>query len=214
MCGRMTLHDEQAVLDLLEKHFEIEDISFHDLPRYNIAPKQMLWTIIYDGQRFRVGQISWGMMIASKDKSYFNINAKKESLETFRFFKDLYQHKRCLILLDGYYEWQDQGDFKQPFYVFDRLKKTMLGAALFNKDENGFHTTLITQEPIEALKHIHHRMPLLLTPHEGIQYLKEGVLPKTSEKLEISYHEVSTKVNQVKLDDATLIDAFDPFSVG
>jgi len=94
MCGRMTLHDEEKLLELLESHFQIEDVLFHDLPRYNIAPKQKLWTIIYDGTKFRVGQISWGMMIQTKDKTFFNINAKKESLQTFYLFKKLYEQKK------------------------------------------------------------------------------------------------------------------------
>lgn len=213
MCGRMTLHDEQAILELLETHFEIEHASFHDLPRYNIAPKQKLWTIIFDGQKYRVGQISWGMMVQTKDKSYFNINAKKESLETFYFFKNLYQNKRCLIILDGYYEWQDQGDYKQPFYLYDTNKKTMLVAGLYNKDTDGFHVTLMTQETMDKIKHIHQRMPVILTPEDAIRYLKQGSLPKTS-SFDLSYYEVTTKVNQVKTDDPSLIEAYDPFIYG
>jgi putative SOS response-associated peptidase YedK len=213
MCGRMTLHDEAKLLELLETHFDIENASFHDLPRYNMAPKQKLWTIIYDGHKYRVGQISWGMMVQSKDKSFFNMNAKKESLETFYFFKNLYQNKRCLIILDGYYEWQDQGDYKQPFYLHDKHKQTMLVASLYNKDSEGFHATLMTQEPLDTIKHIHHRMPVILTPEDAIQYLKQGVLPKSSIQ-ELSYYEVTTKVNQVKTDDPSLIEAYDPFIYG
>lgn len=212
MCGRMTLHDEKALLELLETHFQLENLSFHDLPRYNIAPKQKLWTIIFDGQNYRVGQISWGMMVPSKDQSFFNINAKKESLETFYFFKNLYQSKRCLILLDGYYEWQDQGDYKQPFYIHDKHKQIMLVAGLYHKDSEGFHATLMTQEPIDSIKHIHQRMPVILTPREAIHYLKQGILPKTSNQ-ELIYYEVTTKVNHVKTDDSSLIEAFDPFQL-
>ena len=210
MCGRMTLHDEQAILELLETHFEIQNVSFFDLPRYNIAPKQKLWTLIFDGKNYRVGQITWGMMVQSKDKSFFNINAKKESLETFYFFKNLYQHKRCLMILDGYYEWQDQGDYKQPFYIHDQHQKTMLVAGLYSKDSEGFHATIMTQTPTDDIKHIHHRMPVILTPNEAIQYLKQGTLPETSTQA-LNYYEVTTKVNQVKTDDPSLIEAYDPF---
>jgi putative SOS response-associated peptidase YedK len=204
MCGRMTLHDEEKLLELLESHFQIENVVFHDLPRYNIAPKQKLWTIIYDGTKFRVGQISWGMMIQTKDKTFFNINAKKESLQTFYFFKELYKHKRCLILMDGYYEWQDQGEYKQPFYIHSKDKHPMLVAGLYDKDSEGFHVTLMTQTPIDDIQHIHHRMPAMLSPKDAIQYLKHGQLEKNT-LIDLSYHEVSMKVNQVKIDDASLI---------
>ena len=210
MCGQMTLHDEPSLLELLETHFAIEEATFHDLPRYNIAPKQPIWTIIDDGTKYRVGQIPWGMMVQTKEKSFFNLNAKKESLETFYFFKNLYQTKRCLIVLDGYYEWQDQGDYKQPFYIHQKDYETMLVAGLYHKDDEGFHVTLMTQEPIDAIKHIHHRMPVILTPMDAINYLKQCILPKTSTQ-ELNYYEVTTKVNQVKTEDASLIEPYDPF---
>jgi len=210
MCGRMTLHDEEKLLELLESHFQIDSILFHDLPRYNVAPKQKLWTIIYDGTKFRVGQIPWGMMIQTKNKAFFNMNAKKESLQTFYFFKELYKNKRCLILMDGYYEWQDQGEYKQPFYIYDKNNAPMLVAGLYDKDQDGFHVTLMTQAPIDDIKHIHHRMPVMLSPSDAIQYLKDGTFDKDPH-IDLSYHEVSTKVNHVKQDDPSLIEKVDMF---
>lgn len=210
MCGRMTLHDEEKLLELLESHFQIEDVVFHDLPRYNIAPKQKLWTIIYDGTKFRVGQISWGMMIQTKNKTFFNINAKKESLETYYFFKNLYKNKRCLILMDGYYEWQDQGDYKQPFYIYDKNKVPMLVAGLYHKDQDGFHATVLTQTPEDSIQHIHHRMPLILPPNDARQYLKNGIISH-NDPYTLTYHEVTSKVNQTKVDDASLIESYDAF---
>ncbi|MGB0535705.1 MAG: SOS response-associated peptidase [Acholeplasmataceae bacterium] len=206
----MTLHDEEKLLELLESHFQIEDVFFHDLPRYNIAPKQKLWTIIYEGTKFRVGQISWGMMVQTKNKTFFNINAKKESLETYYFFKTLYKNKRCLILMDGYYEWQDQGDYKQPFYIYDKNKVPMLVAGLYDKDQDGFHVTLMTQKPLDDIQHIHHRMPVMLSSSDAIKYLKDGTLDIDTH-IELTYHEVTSKVNQTKVDDASLIESYDAF---
>ena len=210
MCGRMTLHDEEKLSELLESHFQIEDVLFHDLPRYNIAPKQKLWTIIYDGTKFRIGQIPWGMMIKTKNKTFFNINAKKESLETYYFFKALCKNKRCLILMDGYYEWQDQGDYKQPFYIYDKNKVPMLVAGLYDKDQDGFHVTLMTQKPLDDIQHIHHRMPVMLSSSDAIKYLKDGTLDIDTH-IELTYHEVTSKVNQTKVDDASLIESYDAF---
>ena len=150
------------------------------------------------------------MMIQTKDKTFFNINAKKESLQTFYFFKKLYEQKRCLILMDGYYEWQDQGDYKQPFYIYDQNNAPMLVAGLYDKDQDGFHVTLMTQVPVDDIQHIHHRMPVMLSPSDAIQYLKHGQLEKNT-LIDLSYHEVSTKVNQVKMDDPSLIERFDMF---
>jgi hypothetical protein len=53
-------------------------------------------------------------------------------------------------------------------------------------------------------------MPVMLSPSDAIQYLKDGTLDKDAH-IDLSYHEVSTKVNQVKMDDASLIETHDMF---
>lgn len=204
MCGRVTLHDVDQMRAFLSQHFSIEHHEFLGLPSYNIAPKQRVWSIIYHEDTFRVGQMPWGMMIQSRDKTFFNINAKRESLHTFSTFKRLYQHKRALLIINGYYEWQDQGDFKQPYYITDVNHQMMLVAALWDKQQDGFGLTLMTQPPYESLASIHHRMPVLLSVDEGIEYLKFGTLPKQT-TFDVTYHPVSHEVNQVKKDHEGLI---------
>ena len=204
MCGRVTLHDVDQMRDFLSQFFSIEHHEFQGIPSYNIAPKQRVWSIIYHANTFRVGQMSWGMMIQSRDSTFFNINAKRESLQTFYTFKKLYQQKRALMIINGYYEWQDQGDYKQPFYITSKHQHMMVVAALWNKQKEGFGLTLMTQPPNEFLGHIHHRMPVLLSAEEGIQYLKDGTLPNQV-SMDVTYHPVSHEVNQTKKDHEGLI---------
>lgn len=210
MCGRVTLHDVDQMRDFLNQHYNIETDVFPDLPRYNIAPKQQVWSLIFDGLAFRVGQIPWGLIVETKNKRFFNINAKRESLKTFYYFKQLYARKRALIMINGYYEWQDQGDFKQPFYIHHKHDALMLIAGLWDKTENGFGLTLMTQQPLESLSSIHHRMPVILNAKQSIAYLKHGHLPETC-NTPLIYHEVSHKVNAPSFDDASLIQNFDAF---
>ena len=210
MCGRVTLHDVDQMRDFLRNHYQIEHEVFPDLPRFNIAPKQNVWSIIFDGKSYRVGQIPWGLMIQTKDKAYFNINAKKESLKTYHYFKSLHQKKRALIIVNGYYEWQDQGDYKQPFYIHHEHDELMVIAALWDKSPEGFGLTVMTQPPVDTLSSIHHRMPVILTPKQSIHYLIQGDLPNGCE-IPISYHEVSHQVNSTKIDDASLINSFDAY---
>jgi putative SOS response-associated peptidase YedK len=204
MCGRVTLHDVDQMRDFLRSYFSIEQHEFPGLPRYNIAPKQQVWSIIYHANTFRVGQMPWGMMIQSKDKAFFNINAKRETIQSFYTFKRLYQNQRALLIMNGYYEWQDQEDFKQPYYITDDNHHIMIVAALWDKQQDGFGLTLMTQKPYESLESIHHRMPVLLSPEEGIEYLKFGTLPNRS-TIGVTYHPVSHEVNQVKKDHEGLI---------
>lgn len=210
MCGRITLHDTEMMRDFLLQHFHLDVDVFEGIPSYNIAPGHKLWSLIYDGTKFRLGTIPWGLMVPGKDKDYFNINAKRESLKTYRYFKDLYQKKRAIIILNGYYEWQDQGDYKQPFYIYSDTASIMTIAALWDKKDASFGLTLMTQPPMKDLENIHHRMPVLMSAEEGIAYLKTGNLPDMCTQ-SMTYHEVSHMVNSPKHNDPTLIQPMDDF---
>jgi len=210
MCGRMTMYDIDGIQSFIERYYQTDTHHLDLIPSYNIAPKQKVLSILYDGNMFRVGYITWGMMIKTKDKAFFNINAKKESLQTYPYFKMLHQQKRMLIVLNGYYEWQDQGDYKIPYYIYPKDEKPVVIAALYDKVDGQFGVTLMTQEPTPDIKHIHHRMPTILTPQESILYLKEGTL-KTNIETELTYHQVSHQVNLTKVNHYDLIKPIDAF---
>ena len=210
MCGRMTMFDIDAIQSFLERYYQTDTHHLEIKPHYNIAPKQNVLSIVYDGETFRVGYISWGMMIQTKDKAFFNINAKKESLQTYSYFKSLYQHKRILVILNGYYEWQDQGDHKIPYYIYPEDEKPLVIAALYDKVGGQFGVTLMTQTPNDTLKNIHHRMPVILSPEESILYLTKGHIPSETKEI-LQYHHVSHQVNLTKVDHYDLIKPMDAF---
>jgi putative SOS response-associated peptidase YedK len=211
MCGRITLHDIDYVSTYIQKHFQLDIDNLSLKKRYNITPKSDVLTILYDGLKFRAGLITWGMMIQSKDKEFFNINAKRESLKTYPYFKSLYQKKRMVMIFNGYFEWQDQGEYKTPYYIYDPQESVLCVAALYDKVDDSFGVTLMTEEASDDIKNIHNRMPVILNKEEAILYLKEGKLPNT--KKELSYHQVSHEVNLKSSDHNKLIEPYDAFSV-
>jgi putative SOS response-associated peptidase YedK len=211
MCGRMTLYDLDHVKTWIYKTFNIDMEDLDIKENYNITPKTDLVSIIYDGKSFRAGIISWGLMIQSKEKSFLNINARRETIKTYPYFKNLSQNKRILIVLKGYYEWQDQGDYKTPYYLFQRDETVMFAAGVYDKIDGQFGVSILTEAASIDLKHIHDRMPTLLTKEEAILYLKEGVLPLPSVKT-LKYHQVSHEVNLKSSNHYKLIEPYDAFS--
>lgn len=133
MCGRFTLRTPASVL------IEMFGLGPGELqlplfePRYNIAPSQSIWavrepatadqqdrsTADTPGPREAV-QLHWGLIPSwAKDAAIGNrmINARGETVAEKPAYRTAFRRQRCLIPIDGYYEWQKGGSGpKQPYY--------------------------------------------------------------------------------------------------
>lgn len=96
------------------------------------------------------------------------INARCESLSSKPMFKKPVQSQRCVVFIEGYYEWTT-GPAKQAHYVKSPTKRVLMLAALYDiwvNRETGelLHTyTVITTESAPHLAWLHDRMPVILT---------------------------------------------------
>lgn len=219
MCGRFTL-----TIDPAELREAFADYSFPDqfAPRFNIAPTQPILAISNDA-RNRADFFIWGLIPSwAKDPSIGSrlINARAETLAEKPAFRGSYKYKRCLILADGFYEWQAQpsGKTKIPYFIFTRDHHPFAFAGLWDEwhspDGGSIRTaTIITTSPNELMAKLHNRMPVILSPRDYAQWLDSA--SRSSESLaallkpypaeEMSAHPVSTLVNSPSNDRAELI---------
>lgn len=62
----------------------------------------------------------WGMFRQNDSKPV--INARFEDLMKRPMWKTLLKDFRCIITVNGYYEWRDPGEkTKQPFYIYPKV---------------------------------------------------------------------------------------------
>jgi putative SOS response-associated peptidase YedK len=65
-------------------------------------------------------------------------NARSESVTEKPVFSRLLQRQRCVVLLDGFYEWKaDAGGKKQPYYVSFGEGHVMRMAGLYDTWSGG-----------------------------------------------------------------------------
>jgi len=170
MCGRFTLTDPDA--DLAEQFNlpEVPDVQ----PRYNIAPTQPVAAVRLNtrsGQRELV-MLRWGLIPSwAQDPEIGSrmINARAETAAEKPAFRAAFRRRRCLVVADGFYEWQKQAGPKQPIYIHLRDRKPFGFAGLweFWKDPEGKaieSCTLLTTEPNDLIRNFHNRMPVILSP--------------------------------------------------
>jgi putative SOS response-associated peptidase YedK len=182
MCGRFTLTVDPADLQDL---FGLSEPPPHDLvPRYNIAPSQPVAVIANADQR-KLELFKWGLIPSwAKDSKigYRLINARAETLAEKPSFRTALKRRRCLILVDGFYEWKKDGKNKTPMYIqlndgtpfaFAGLWETWKGP----DDKLIKSCTIITTDANTLLKEIHDRMPVILPDKAWPLWLTPEELP-------------------------------------
>jgi putative SOS response-associated peptidase YedK len=169
MCGRFSL---LTYAEKLAERFNVQDLIDRPDPIYNIAPMQMVATVVQRENRQLV-MMKWGLVPSwADDISIGNrlINARAETVATKPSFRAAFKRRRCLILTNGFYEWQKVGKVKKPIYVRLKSREPFAFAGLYeywSKTKSGkpLQTcTIITTTPNELMKSIHRRMPVILRP--------------------------------------------------
>ncbi|WP_414585045.1 SOS response-associated peptidase [Scytonema sp. PCC 10023] len=212
MCGRFTL---SQTAEAIYQTFHVNKIP--DLePQYNIAPTQMVAAVLHNPetkqrefQKLRWGLIpSWAKDLGMGAKL---INARAETAAEKPAFRSAFKHRRCLVVADGFYEWQTKEGKKQPFYFHLKEGKPFGFAGLWEQwqspqGEEITSCTILTTKCNELLEPIHERMPVILQPQDYDLWLDPQV--QTPEPLQQLLHPypseammaypVSTVVNSPK----------------
>lgn len=215
MCGRKTL--TKSKLDIIRDLSidEWDDLVEYD-PSYNIAPTQNHPIVINEKDQKKVKWMKWGLIPSwTKDESFAAkmINARQETLSEKPSFRNLINTQRCLIPIDGYYEWKNVNNSKQPFYIFKENHQLFCLAGLWSswKSENNKiidSYTVITTNADKKLNYIHHRMPVL--QNNDMQDWLDTSNPYndfnfTNMVSNSGFYPVSTLVNSVKNNSAECI---------
>lgn len=141
-------------------------------PRYNIAPGDNLVVVPNDDPE-HFDRHNWGFRPHWWDGSNTGrppINARSETVAEKPMFKDAFANRRCLVIADGFYEWQGETGSKQPYRVERADDEPFAFAGIWetysdNVDEVDT-VAILTTDPNEVVESIHDRMPVILGPDE------------------------------------------------
>jgi putative SOS response-associated peptidase YedK len=174
MCGRYTLSTPSDLLaDLLEVQPAPEMTA-----RYNIAPTQeapVLRISTGSPSQREMPLLRWGLVpFWADDPAIGNrmINARCETVAEKPSFRTSFKKRRCVVLADGFYEWQKTSGSKQPFFFRLKNRQPFGMAGLWDRWDKGdapaLETfTILTTGPNELVAQAHHRMPVILS-HSGV----------------------------------------------
>jgi putative SOS response-associated peptidase YedK len=174
MCGRFTL---RTSLNVLLQQFAIEMLPDQQLlfePRYNIPPTVDIPVIRYADEKRRLSLMRWGLLPSwTKDpkKAPLLNNARAETVTEKPSFRTAFKTRRCLIPVDGFYEWKTIGKAKQPYYFRRQDERPFAFAGLWETWNDIESCTIITTEANELMAPIHHRMPVVLATNDYDEWM-------------------------------------------
>ena len=171
MCGRARLSSDVSEIKLVFRIPPERPIPNFP-PSWNVAPTDSLPVVRYDqkARQRSLDLLRWGLIPHwAKDikVGFANINAKAESIETRRAFRDAFERRRCLVPVDNFYEWKKTGTGKQPYAIALADRGIMALAGIWEnwKSSAGEWVrsfAIVTTEPNELCAQLHNRMPVVL----------------------------------------------------
>ena len=234
MCGRFGL---LHTWDEMFASYALISSPLNLQPRFNIAPTQPVFAVTAAGARGGEGagntatHFQWGLVPSwAKDPAIGvkMINARSETVAEKPAFRAAFRRRRCLIPASGFYEWQKQPNGpKQPFWISAAAGGLLTFAGLWetwlSPDGGELQTcAIITTEANDALRPVHHRMPVILAPADFAAWLDvrdetataaASALLRPAPDAAAAARPVSTRVNNVRNDDASLIEPVAAVSV-
>jgi putative SOS response-associated peptidase YedK len=182
-------------------------------PAYNIAPTQPVATVVVatPGLARELVWMHWGLVPSwAKDRSAGSrmINARAETVAQKPAYRAAFRRRRCLVLADGFYEWQRLDGKKRPYFIHLHDDRPFAFAGLWEHWQGAEGETLqscalVTTEANALMRPIHDRMPVILPEDDYARWLDPSLVapesllpllrPYPSEAMEA--YRVSTYVN-------------------
>ncbi len=225
MCGRFVAASPP---DELANYFGTPPVEEELAESFNVAPTARIYAVRSPQQSRELTVMRWGLVpFWSKDLKIGArmINARSETVADKPAFRSAFKKRRCLIPVDGFYEWAkldgpDQTDSKkkQPYFIHRADEERSVFAGLWERwqprDENGARIedaepidtcTILTCEANKTMAEIHDRMPVMLAPGSWEQWLDPksdptAMLPllKAAPDSLLEFRPVSTMVNNAR----------------
>jgi putative SOS response-associated peptidase YedK len=248
MCGRFAATTDPAVL--AEKLGAINEAVPDDpdatARNYNVAPTDTVAAVVCrhgepdDEPTRRVRLMRWGLVPpwaksgpdgTPENSGPLLINARADKVTSSPAFRSSAAAKRCLVPMDGFYEWRADPKTKgaagkTPFYFYRGDGSLLFAAGLWSawkpSDDAGpgvrplLSCTIITTDAVGEAAGIHDRMPLMVDESDWDAWLDpdapapSGLLESRPDVRGIRLHAVSKRVNSVANNGPELIAPAEP----
>ena len=211
MCGRFVSYKN---LNKIKNIFNVSNSDFNITQSYNISPGQDVNIILsYKFENYLLSS-NWGYnFINTKTQNNQTvINSRIETINSKLLFKDSFLKRKCIIPVNGYFEWSQQEGEKKPYFIQLGEGELIYLAGVWRKekynDDKRRVFSIITKAANSKINKIHHRMPVVLNTNNAQDYLEtkdNDLIFNNYEDVDLNITEVSKYVNNPKNNDEKCI---------
>lgn len=221
MCGRFSQGDSS---EEIAARFHAAAVGRHPGGQYNVAPTDEVSAVVDFHEERIVDTFRWGLVPVWADSPKQGarmINARAETVEQSSAFRSALRERRCVIPVDGFFEFKrtDGAPRPQPWFIHRSDDEPMAFAglwAVWRDPETAarlYSCTILTTWPNELMSRLHHRMPVILDadardawldPATSVEDLRPMLEPLPDGLLDA--YPVSPRVNDVRNEGPELIE--------
>lgn len=223
MCGRVV--QARPIGELAATYGALPDeTAFAALkPRFNVAPTDPLAVVVGAPAGRRLTAYRWGLLpprdaATAQTKSPL-INARAETIALNPLFRGAFERRRCLVPIDGFYEWERLADRRQPYFIHraDGGPLTLAGIWAPWREAAGGQPigtcSIVTTVPDPIVGRLHDRMPVVLADGAWDEWLDPSIAGSTLQRLLrptsgvlLEAYAVQPLVNNVRNDGPSLLE--------
>lgn len=203
MCYRYSVPGPDSLVKRFSALF-LENVSFtqqyhassFDLPKL---------PVITDEKPQQIQLFTWGLIpfwvkeqTAANEIRLKTMNARAESIFEKPSFRHAAEQKHCLVLADGFFEWQEHQGKNYPYYIRLRSHEPFAMAGLWDCWENPVTSevlrtyTVITTKANPLMEQIHNkkkRMPVILAKEHERTWISQLLTKQDAEALLVPFDE-------------------------
>ena len=215
MCGRISVFAELGDL-AAQFRFDPGLVEEAYRPSWNVAPTAPVLAVTAEDDRRRAAVMRWGFTFKARRSGGGSarplFNARSETLTERPAFKAAFAQRRCLVPLNGFYEWRKDVSGSTPLWIHRPDECPFALAGIYNGGNGDAAVCVITCAPNSLMEPIHNRMPVVLTADEYDLWLEHETEPEALRGLlvprewpDLAARPVSNAVNRAIADGSHLI---------
>ena len=145
----------------------------------------------------------------ARDMQNKTLNARNDTIYERKSYKDAIIKQRCVLVVDGFFEWRNAANEKIPYYVYPKDETVFFMGCIYtswtNKESGEIKDTfsIITTDANPMMEFIHNnkkRMPLILDKNDIPVWIDPESSKETVNQLMKPYNETFMSAHTISKD--------------